>query len=113
MRDPGLMDVLAARRIALEVCPVSNLRTGALARQLGIEVASLKQHPLPQLLRHGIPVVLSTDDPTMFHTTLSEEYEHAKAMGLSETELAGLVANGFTYSFLPAEESRRLAVQGN
>src|SRR5215472_9738413 len=98
IHDPGLMDLLAERRITLEVCPVSNLRTGALAKQLGSESASLQQHPLPQLLRHGIPVVLSTDDPSMFHTSLSEEYRHAKKMGLSETELQELVANSFTFS---------------
>jgi aminodeoxyfutalosine deaminase len=99
IRDPALMDLLAARRIALEVCPASNLRTGALARQLQVAAPSISQHPLPQLLRHGIPVVLSTDDPPMFHTSLREEYHHAHAMGLSESELAQLVTNSFTFAF--------------
>ena len=35
IHDPALMDLLAERRIPLEVCPVSNIWTGALARQLG------------------------------------------------------------------------------
>ena len=109
IHDRTLMDLLAARRIVLEVCPVSNLRTGALARQLRKDGATLKQHPLPQLLRHGIPVVLSTDDPSMFHTSLSEEYLSAQGMGLSEAELAGLAANSFSFSFLPAEERTRLS----
>jgi len=108
IHDPGLMDLLAERRITLEVCPVSNLRTGALAKQLGSESASLQQHPLPQLLRHGIPVVLSTDDPSMFHTSLSEEYRHAQKMGLSETELQELVANSFTFSFLSESERAQI-----
>jgi adenosine deaminase len=99
IHDPALMDLLAARRIALEVCPVSNVRTGALARQMHTGGSSMTQHPLPQLLRHGIPVVLSTDDPAMFHTTLREEYQHAHEMGLTEAELAQLVANSFTFSF--------------
>ena len=99
IHDPGLMDLLAARRIALEVCPVSNLRTGALSKQLAIAAPSLLQHPLPQLLRHGIPVVLSTDDPAMFHTSLQQEYAHAHEMGLTETELRQLVANSFDFSF--------------
>jgi adenosine deaminase len=109
MHDPALMDLLAARRIALEVCPVSNLRTGALARQLGIESPAIRQHPLPQLFRHGIPVVLSTDDPAMFHTSLNEEYRHVREMGLTETELAQLVANSFAFSF-PAPEDKALPV---
>jgi aminodeoxyfutalosine deaminase len=99
IHDVALMDLLAARRIALEVCPVSNLRTGALARQLQNDAASLQQHPLPQLVRHGIPVVLSTDDPSMFHTSVSEEYRHAQDMGLGDAELAQVVSNGFDFSF--------------
>jgi aminodeoxyfutalosine deaminase len=99
IHDPGLLDLLAARRIALEVCPASNLRTGALSKQLGIAAPSLRQHPLPQLLRHGIPVVLSTDDPAMFNTSLQQEYAHAHEMGLTELELKQLVANSFDFSF--------------
>jgi aminodeoxyfutalosine deaminase len=111
IQDLALMDLLATRRIVLEVCPASNLRTGALARQLRTDAPSLREHPLPQLLRHGIPVVLSTDDPAMFHTSLREEYRHAQEMGLNEKELADLVANGFTFSFLPADDRLHLPVR--
>jgi aminodeoxyfutalosine deaminase len=112
IHDGALMDLLADRRVVLEVCPVSNLRTGALARQLGTASPSLREHPLPRLLRHGVPVVLSTDDPSMFHTSLREEYGHAQEMGLSETELATLVTNGFTFSFLPADERQHFSRSG-
>jgi aminodeoxyfutalosine deaminase len=107
IHDAALMDLLAARRIVLEVCPVSNIRTGALAKQLGREEASIREHPLPQLMRHGIPVVLSTDDPAMFQTSLSEEYQHAHAMGLGEAELAQLVENSFSFSFSGQNEANR------
>ncbi len=99
IHDPALMDLLAGRRIVLEVCPVSNLRTGALATQIGVAKPSLRQHPLPQLMRHGIPTVLSTDDPSMFHTSLRGEYQHASEMGLNEAELRKLVSNSFDFSF--------------
>jgi aminodeoxyfutalosine deaminase len=102
------MDLLAERRIPLEVCPTSNLRTGALALQLHNPAATLQQHPLPQLLRHGIPVVLSTDDPAMFHTSLLGEYEIAAQMGLGEAELVGLHRNAAAHSFLPDEARRAL-----
>src|SRR5580658_3994108 len=58
-QDPALMDLLADRRIALEICPQSNIRTGALAKQLRLPEARIADHPLLQLCRHGIPVVLS------------------------------------------------------
>jgi len=99
IHDPALMDLLAARWIPLEVCPASNLCTGALGRQLGVAAPSIRQHPLPQLVRRGIPVVLSTDDPTMFDTSLSREYQTAREMGLSEAELVRVVANGFAFAF--------------
>jgi aminodeoxyfutalosine deaminase len=99
IHDRKLMDLLAERRIPLEICPKSNVRTGALTRQMGVPAASIEQHPLPALFRHGIPVVLSTDDPAMFHTSLLSEYENAWCMGLREEELRRIVEMGFAYAF--------------
>jgi aminodeoxyfutalosine deaminase len=105
IHDPALMDLLADRRIPLEICPQSNLRTGALANQLNRKNPLIQDHPLPKLFRHGIPVVLSTDDPAMFHTTLLDEYENARRMGLSENELADLAQMSFTHAFDPIARS--------
>jgi aminodeoxyfutalosine deaminase len=107
IHDPALMDLLAERRIPLEVCPGSNLKTGALARQLRSNAVQIESHPLPKFLRHGIPVVLSTDDPAMFDTTLQTEYENAARMGLQEDELARIVETGFQYAFSPAGVKHR------
>jgi len=105
---PALMDLLVDRRIPLEICPQSNIRTGALAKQLRLPEAPIKDHPLPQLWRHGIPIVLSTDDPAMFHTTLQAEYENAAQLGLNETELAQIVDMSFEHAFLPENEKLSL-----
>ena len=99
IRDPALMDLLAEKKIPLEICPSSNICTGALSALLGTESATITEHPLPKLFRHGIPIVLSTDDPTMFHTTLTGEYENAWKMGLDKTELERLVEMSFTHAF--------------
>jgi adenosine deaminase len=104
INDRGLMDFLSDRRIPLEICPASNICTGALARQLRRESAGIEQHPLPQLARHGIPIVLSTDDPAMFQTTLLSEYENATRMGMNEQELIQLAAMSFEHAFLSREE---------
>jgi aminodeoxyfutalosine deaminase len=109
VRDRCLMDLLAERRIPLEICPQSNIRTGALAKQLGLSEAQIEQHPLPQLFRHGVPVVLSTDDPAMFHTDLRSEYENAKRMGLQEGELKHIAKMGFEYAFI--DEGAKVALQ--
>jgi aminodeoxyfutalosine deaminase len=99
IHDPALMDLLADRRIPLEICPQSNIRTGALALQLNRTDARIEDHPLAKLFRHGIPIVLSTDDPAMFHTTLLNEYEHARQLGLTESELLRLAQMSFDFSF--------------
>lgn len=109
VRDPSLMDLVAERRIPLEICPQSNIRTGALAKQLGFSAAQIEQHPLPKLFRHGIPVLLSTDDPAMFHTDLRAEYENARRMGLDEAELKDIVKMSFEYAFI--NDNDKVALQ--
>ena len=74
VEDPGLLREIASRRIVLDVCPISNLRTRA--------VASLDAHPLPGLVAAGALCSISTDDPAMFGTDLSMDYEAATTLGL-------------------------------
>jgi aminodeoxyfutalosine deaminase len=111
MRDERTMDFIAARNIPLEVCPTSNLRTGALARQIGRPTAGYEHHPLPSFLRRGLPVTLSSDDPAMFETTVSGEYSHMQRMGLTPSELVRLAEASFHHSFLGPEEKRAMLVK--
>jgi aminodeoxyfutalosine deaminase len=82
--DPGLLREIAGRRIVLDVCPISNLRTRA--------VSSLDEHPLPQLVAAGALCSISTDDPAMFGTDLGQDYEAATSFGLDPRDFfeAGL-----------------------
>jgi aminodeoxyfutalosine deaminase len=72
--DAGLVRELAARGTVCDVCPISNLRTGA--------VRSLAEHPLPQLVAAGVQCSISTDDPVMFDTDLTRDYEAACSFGI-------------------------------
>lgn len=109
VHDPPLQQLLAERKIPLEVCPTSNLRTGALAGQLGRPEATIREHPLADFCRRKIPVALSTDDPAMFHTSIRNEYETAAtAMGFSAADLCDLAENSFEYGFLPPQEKSEL-----
>jgi adenosine deaminase len=107
MNDPRLMDFLTERGVVLEICPTSNIRTGALARQLRVPTARMAQHPLPLFLRRGLPVTLSTDDPAMFETSLESEYARASEIGISAPELIRLAESGFEHAFLPAADKQR------
>jgi aminodeoxyfutalosine deaminase len=111
MRDERIMDFLAARGVPLELCPTSNLRTGALARQLGRETAGYEMHPLASFFRRGLPVTISSDDPAMFETTLSKEYVHAHRMGLQSVDLVAIAEASFQHAFLPVAEKAGLLDQ--
>ena len=77
--DPSLVRELVARGTVLDVCPLSNLRTGA--------VASLAEHPLPRLVAAGVRCSVSTDDPAMFDSDLTRDYEAATSLGLDPRAL--------------------------
>ncbi|HEY3550619.1 MAG TPA: adenosine deaminase [Gaiellaceae bacterium] len=93
VEDPGLVSELAGRGTVLDVCPLSNVRTGV--------VPSLEQHPLPQLVAAGVRCSISTDDPAMFDTDLARDYEAAASLGVSpqaayEAGLAGALCDDET-----------------
>jgi aminodeoxyfutalosine deaminase len=97
--DPGLLRELAARGIVCDVCPVSNVGTGA--------VGSLAEHPLPLMLGAGVRCSISTDDPAMFGTDLAHEYRVAARLGCSPAAafwagLSGALCDDGTRSRLQA-----------
>lgn len=108
MQDKKLMRALAERNIPLEVCPTSNIRTGALASQLGrpMHETSLAEHPLKLFVDRGVPVVLGSDDPAMFETTLLNEYRVAASLGLTSSQISSLIRAGFGHAFLSDAEKR-------
>ena len=90
VEDPELVRELADRGIVLDVCPISNVRLGV--------VRSLEEHPLPQLVAAGVRCSISTDDPAIFDTDLTRDYEAAASLGVSaraafETGLAGALCD--------------------
>ncbi len=91
--DPALLQLLAERGIALEVCPTSNVRTRS--------VASLDEHPLSAIAAAGVPFSIASDDPPMFGTTLTDEYVVAAGLlGLDERGTAELARQAVRQSFL-------------
>jgi len=100
--DPGLLRELAGRRIVLDVCPISNLRTRA--------VVSLEEHPLPQLIEAGALCSISTDDPAMFGTDLGRDYEAATSFGLDPRDF---FAAGLEGALCDDETRSRLQLVGD
>lgn len=104
MNDPSVMNFLTERGVTLELCPTSNIRTGALARQFGKPSARIEEHPLKMFFERGLQITLSTDDPAMFETTLLEEYAQAASkIGMSANSLLRVAEMGFQNAFATDE----------
>jgi adenosine deaminase len=100
-RDSKLMEYLREHTIGLDICLTSNAKTGAWP--------FLGNHPLPLLMKRGVPVTLNTDDPGLFETTLNQEFETAAHLfQLSESDLQYLSLQGIHSSFLPQEKKMQL-----
>jgi adenosine deaminase len=97
--DERLLDVLAAERIPLEMCPLSNVRTGV--------VRSMEDHPIRRYFERGLVVTVNSDDPKMFGNSLAEEYRLLESrLGFSREETQALILQGIAASWLPPERKR-------
>jgi len=97
LSDSALTKEIADRRIALTVCPLSNVRLKVVPR--------LDVHPLRTMLKANLLVTVNSDDPPYFGGYVSENLiECQKALGLSKAEIVRLVRNGFEAAFITSEE---------
>ncbi|MBA2573988.1 MAG: adenosine deaminase [Nocardioidaceae bacterium] len=85
------------RRVPLEMCPSSNLQTGA--------AASIAEHPLGLLTRMRFRVTVNTDNRLMSGTTMSREMELlAAAFGYDLDDMRWFTVNAMKSAFLPFDE---------
>ena len=99
--DPVLVSHLATAAIPLEVCLTSNLCTGV--------VAGMSDHPLRRLDEAGVTVTVNSDDPPLFGTTLTDEYQLLpRAFGYGLDDVERIALNAVRVSFLPDAEKTRL-----
>lgn len=96
--DPRLLDEIVSRDIALEVCPASNV-------SLGVYTAS-DQVPLHTLVDAGATIALGADDPLLFLSRLTDQYEIARAQGLTDAQIAQL-AKGSIRASLASDSDKR------
>lgn len=100
-QDVDLIEELAYRQIPMEICVTSNLRTGA--------CKALAEHPVKSYFDQGVMVILNTDDPALFKTSLCREYQLVQEnFGFTDEHLRELARNSFEASFLPPEKKIEL-----
>ena len=78
-RDPRIVERLRREGIVLDMCPTANWKCKA--------VQALSEHPLPRLVRAGVPCTISTDSRTVADTTLTHEFELMSEAGMTDGEL--------------------------
>jgi adenosine deaminase len=101
IEDPQLVAYLARKKIPLELCVLSNVRTGVVS-----EVAS---HPARTYYERGIPLSINTDDPKMFGNSLAEEYLALhRQLGFSRVDIQRLIEQAIETSWLPEQRKRDL-----
>jgi adenosine deaminase len=89
------------KRIPLEMCPTSNVQTGA--------ASSIAQHPLGLLTRLRFRVTVNTDNRLMSGTSMSREmHQLAEAFGYELADLRWFTVNAMKSAFIPFDE--RLAL---
>lgn len=99
--DPSLVEYLTEMQIPLEMCPISNVRTGV--------VDKLANHPIRRYFEQGVAVTVNTDDPKMFGTSLAKEYRSlAEECGFSKREICRLILAAIESSWLPADRRQSL-----
>jgi aminodeoxyfutalosine deaminase len=97
VEDPDLVEELAQRKIPLEVCPSSNVCLGVFP--------SLEKHSFDALYRAGVEVSVNSDDPPMFDTSLTHEYERLRhTFGYTREDLIALARAPIRHAFLTAAE---------
>ncbi|MGI4859481.1 MAG: adenosine deaminase [Janthinobacterium lividum] len=97
IEDPALVRRLADSRIALTVCPLSNLKLCVFD--------DMRKHTLKSLLDAGVAITINSDDPAYFGGYVNANYiAAADALGLSAAEVRTIAANGFEAAFISADE---------
>ena len=107
IEDPALVAHLAAARVPLELCPHS---------EVCLQVfPSLEAHPLRQLYDAGVPITISSDDPPLFGTTLTDDLlTLPRTFSFSAdrvSEVDDVLLNAVRYSFLPSARKQALLAE--
>lgn len=99
---PKLLEKYKAANIALEICPISNIRLGY--------VSDLRQHPMVEYMRRGIPVVIASDDPIFFeNNALTDDwFAIILSFDLNIAEIKQLCLNSIVYSGTSKKEKAKL-----
>lgn len=94
IHDSELVELVKAKSVLLEVCPISNWLTQAFKSHM--------DHPVRRLLDLGVPLSINADDPGIFATTLTDDYQVlADVHGFTVQDFQKCNRMAYQASFLP------------
>lgn len=92
IEDENLVKYLAEHKIPLEICPTSNLITGAFS--------DINNYPFKLLYDAGVVIIINTDDPAIIGTDIKSEYKLLiKQFNLDLNDIYKLLMNAVNCSF--------------
>ena len=104
LTDEVLVKRLVNDKIALTVCPLSNLELKV--------VDDLKDHPLKKMLNLGLKATVNSDDPAYFGGYMNANFlQTAEALDLTKEDIKTLVKNSFQYSLLSKDDKQKYLTQ--
>ena len=104
LTDKVLVKRLVDEKIALTVCPLSNLELQV--------VKNLKDHPLKKMLNLGLKATVNSDDPAYFGGYMNANFlQTAEALDLTKEDIKTLVKNSFQYSLLSKDDKQKYLTQ--
>jgi len=101
--DAELLRLARRKKIHFELCPTSNLQTGA--------ARDWDRHPAWEAWDLGIDCSLNTDDPSISGVRLQDEYEHARRAGWNEVHLQYSSVNAASAAFIPSRRERAALIR--
>jgi adenosine deaminase len=96
VESPDYMAEMRERRIAFEVCPVSNYALGSTPKD--------RPHPIRAMVDAGLRCTLNSDDPAMFSTDLASQYAVLAEQGFGWDELWALNCATLDATFLTEDD---------
>jgi aminodeoxyfutalosine deaminase len=102
LEDPAVVELLATRRIPLEICPTSNRLTGVARPD--------HPHPYIDFERLGCIVTIDSDDPAIFGTSIGREYAMVEQVA-GASALERYVRNAVQATFAGAESKRAMEAE--
>ena len=103
INDTNLVIEAIEKKITLEVCPGSNVSLGIFE--------NLSMHPVNSLLKSGLSVTVSTDDPPFFNTNMTTEYNNLKDVFDWDEDVFRLINQNAIHAAFCSEEQKQILIE--